>query len=158
MNRHDLEFARRTSVVRLLHALSETTLGLVLQKLDRRGHGDVGMAHATLLRNLDYNGTNLSVLASRAGVTKQAITRIARELHERGYVSIAPDPSDRRGKVVTFSRKGLQLTDAAVAVAREIEAEYAAVIGRTAVETLRRNLMRLTKELRARKSCAVGRR
>ena len=151
MNARELEFLRRTSVPRLLHELSEDSIRRGLAKLAQRGHGRVGMAHATLLRNLDYEGTGLSVLAARAGVTKQAITRIARDLHERGYVNIARDPNDARGRIVTFSRRGVSLLTETARVSREVEDEYAALLGSNTLERLRSILMRLAMARRTKK-------
>ena len=157
MNARELELLRRTSVPRLLHELSEDSVRLALAKLAGRGHGRVGMAHATLLRNLDYDGTGLSLLAARAGITKQAITRIARDLHERGYVNIARDPDDARGRIVTFSRRGVNLATQAARVSREIEAEYAELVGSKTLETLRRILMRLATARRRKQAVLSGR-
>ena len=141
----------------MLHELSEDSVRLGLAKLAARGHGRVGMAHATLLRNLDYEGTGLSLLAARAGVTKQAITRIARDLHDRGYVKITRDPNDARGRIVTFSRRGVNLVIQAAQVSREIEVEYAELVGSKTLEALRTILMRLATARRAARSPSIRR-
>lgn len=149
MNARDLEAARRTSVIRLLHELSGHTVDVAMARLRTKGHGQVGTAHAVLLRNLDYSGTSLTTLAARSNVTKQAMTRIARELNERGYVRVTPDAGDRRAKIVTFSAKGDSLIADAMAIAQEIERDYAAIVGRRAVEQMRSTLQKLVPAFRA---------
>jgi len=75
-----------------------------------------------VLSNLDLtSGTRLVALAERAGVTKQAIGPVVRELEDLGYVSTAPDPSDGRAKLVIFTRAGRQVIDEAQPIINRIE-------------------------------------
>ena len=54
--------------------------------------------HNHVLRHLDREGTRASVIAERAGLTRQAITMIVDELEEAGVVRREPDPEDGRAK------------------------------------------------------------
>ena len=138
--------ARRTAIIgRQLFYCFQLFLDRATIKLQRRGHKNIGMAQSALLRNLDFSGTQLTTIAKRAGVTKQAIIKIARDLHERRYIKIVPDPNDRRGKIVRLTPKGFRLVNDVMEVAAEVEDEVAAVIGRKEIENLRATLDSLLK-------------
>ena len=54
-------------------------------------------------------------LASAFQVTKGAMTNTLQHLEAKGYVGVAPDEKDRRGKVVNITPKGTVARDAAIA-------------------------------------------
>jgi DNA-binding MarR family transcriptional regulator len=64
--------------------------------------------HNHVLRHLDEQGTRASVIAERAGLTRQAITQIVDELEEAGVVTREPDPDDGRAKRVVYTPDGRQ--------------------------------------------------
>jgi Transcriptional regulators len=51
----------------------------------------------------------LSLTQSRAGITKQAISQLVRELEARGYVEQVPDSTDTRAKIVRLTNRGVAL-------------------------------------------------
>jgi DNA-binding MarR family transcriptional regulator len=69
---------------------------------------------------LDATGARPSTLAQRAGITKQAISQLARELEARGYVEQVPDSTDTRAKIVRLTKRGLALHAAAAEVRLEL--------------------------------------
>ena len=68
--------------------------------------------HNHVLRHLDRDGTRASVIAERAGLTRQAITQIVDELEEAGVVRREPDPEDGRAKRVVYTAAGRRGFDA----------------------------------------------
>lgn len=141
----ELEAKRVMVVGRLLFYCFKLFLDRGMTKLQRRGHNNIGMAQSVLLRNLDFSGTQITVIAKRAGVTKQAIIKIARDLQARGYLKVVPDPNDRRGKLVRLTPRGLRLVNDVLEVAAEVEGEFAAIIGWKKLENLRATLTSLLK-------------
>src|SRR5262249_30683314 len=107
------------------------------EKLHARGHRGLSLAHTTLLSYLDLEGTRVTVLAERAGMTKQAMGQLVKELEGQGYVSRRPDPSDQRAALVAFTEAGWRFLTDASAIKQEIEVEYAAILGATRLEELR---------------------
>lgn len=102
---------------------------LAYEKLHARGHDDLNIAHTALLANLDLDGTQITTLADRAGITKQAMGRLVDELETKGYVASAPDPDDKRAKRITFTDRGWQFLIDAYEIKLEIEAEYTNILG-----------------------------
>jgi DNA-binding MarR family transcriptional regulator len=87
----------------------------VMERLAARGHPDVRFPHGNVFQYLDDAGTRVSVLAERAGVTKQAMAQLVVHLEEHGYVERMPDPGDGRAKLVRATARGREV----FAIARE---------------------------------------
>jgi len=116
---------------------------LAYEKLHQCGHIGLSIRHTSLLANLDLDGTSISILAERAGMTKQAMGQLVAELSEKGYVESTPDPVDGRARQVRFLERGWQFLQDAYHVKQEIEAEYANILGETELEQLRTLLQTL---------------
>lgn len=114
-----------------------------LAKLQVRNHRVLRMAHVTLLPHFDAEGTRSTMLAERAGITKQAVGQVVDDLENAGYVTRVVDETDRRAQRVQFTAKGRTLLADVVGVKREIDAEFAGAIGATGLDTLRDLLVRL---------------
>lgn len=114
-----------------------------LEKLTARGHAGLGLAHTTLLPHLDIDGTRITTLAERAGVTKQAIGQLVADLEQRGYVERTVDQRDRRAVLVSFTEAGRRFLRDSEAIKHEIEAEYTARLGTERMAELRAALVTL---------------
>jgi len=80
-------------------------------------------------------------LAPVLGVTKQAASQVVDAMAELGLVRRDADPSDARARCVVLTERGRELLAAVEDVYRELEGEWAAVIGADAVERLRGDLL-----------------
>src|ERR1700754_5232266 len=74
--------------------------------LAERGFPDIRPAHSSVFRYIKPDGSRVSDLAELADMTKQRMGYLAANLSDMGYVTIAPDPSDARAKLVTLTEKG----------------------------------------------------
>lgn len=84
----------------------------VRETVARRGFGEIKPGHAIVLRNLGEDGARPSEMAARAGVTRQAVSKVVRDLERLGLVRRDTDPADGRGVIVRYTergRKGLEL-------------------------------------------------
>jgi DNA-binding MarR family transcriptional regulator len=118
---------------------------LAYQKLSTYGHHGLSVSHTGLLAHLDLDGTHISVLAERAGVTKQAMGQLVADLEQKGYVTRVPDEADRRAILVRFTQAGWQFLQDAYRVKQEIEAEYTKILGAEQMAQLRELLTLLVE-------------
>lgn len=102
---------------------------MVITHLAEHGHGEIRPAHSAVFQFLDDDGTTVSVLAERAGITKQAMAELVVHLEERGYVTRRPDPADRRAKLVLPTERGREVIDLAQAFVPEVESRLVTMIG-----------------------------
>jgi len=110
------------------------------ERLRARGHPGLGPSHSLLLANLDPEGTRITVLAERVGMSKQAMGQLVGDLTREGYVTRAPDPDDRRATRVAFTERGQRFLRDAYEIRREMDAEYIALLGEDRVQALRADL------------------
>lgn len=125
----ELAEARRTLLVRQLYLVFALLRDRLFRDLARRGHPGLSMQHSHLLRNLPYDGAPLAQVVRDSGVSRQAMTRVARDLEARGYLEIRDNPSDARGVFVRFTRNGLILAHDVIVCARQLEDRIVRVLG-----------------------------
>ncbi|MGB1289213.1 MAG: MarR family winged helix-turn-helix transcriptional regulator [Aggregatilineales bacterium] len=134
---------RQQNIGRLFQRAARAYSELAMQKLQTAGYDNITLVHTALIANLDIDGTRISTLADRAGISKQAMGQLANELENQQLIQRKPDPSDRRATLICFTDSGLQFLQDAYHLKLEIEAEYAAVLGAEGMETLRELLENL---------------
>lgn len=137
---------RQEHIGRLLLDAHRSFSGRAVEKLRARGHAGLGLAHTALLAHLDLDGTRVTTLAERAGMTKQGMGQLVLDLARLGYVARQPDPTDRRATLVTFTEAGWGFLRDASAIKREMEEEYVAVLGEDGLERLRASLSLLLRK------------
>lgn len=135
---------RFSSVARLLHDSFTICRGRVLEKLTSRGHPYINLSHSVVLRHIDVEGTPLSVVTRRAGVSRQAVAKVARQLEVVGYLATLPDPTDRRAKVLKLTPRGMLLFAACIEAYEAFEEELAQRIGRRRLEQFRITLQMIS--------------
>ena len=117
-----------------------------IAKLRARGHDRVTLAHTTLLPYLDPEGTSVTNLAERAGMTKQSMRQLVLDLEDKGYIKRIPDPDDRRATLVIFTVEGRRFIEDGYEVKKEIDDEYRAILGEERVEALKGSLKTLIEK------------
>ena len=125
-----VEEARRRNMRQLLLRASRVVNRHVVEGLHARGYTDLRSTHTTLLSNIDLAGSTVPVAADRAGITKQAMGRLAAELEAAGYVRVQSDPKDARARILQLTRSGKQLMLDSLEVMTELEQRYAGSLGR----------------------------
>ena len=115
----------------------------VLRALADSGFGDISVAQARIVAQIDAAGTRLTELAERAQITKQTASFLIDQVERAGYVKRVPDPSDRRARLVQLTDRGRQVTDFANSVADRVQREWSAHLGPEAMRSLRQALNRL---------------
>jgi DNA-binding MarR family transcriptional regulator len=143
----DIQQMRRTSIGRLFLRAHRAYSAWANVKMRERGYEEVSLAHTALLVNLDIKGTRLTALAERAGMTKQSMGQLATDLENKGYIQRVDDPSDKRAILVKFTEKGMQFLRDGYDVKREIEAEFATILGEGGMSQLYELLNSLLNEI-----------
>ena len=94
-----------------------------------------------VLRSLYPDGASVTDLAERCEVTKQAISQVLGPMEEMELVKRAPDPRDRRAKIVKLTKKGENALGVAVQAWGRVEQEWAALIGPAVMADVRRAIV-----------------
>lgn len=108
--------------------------------LHAHGFTDLNPVHAAMLRRVDEGGTNISDIAARMGVTKQAAAQLVARTAALGYVSCEPDPHDSRKKLVRCTKRGNRFLGYLEGVVADSVRDVAAVIGAQRLHELEETL------------------
>lgn len=99
-----------------------------VDRLRENGHPLRG-AHVRLFPFLDFDGTRLTDLAAKAGITKQSAQLLIDEMVDGGYLKRQPDPEDGRAKLIVLTPKGLRGVADGIRILASIEAEMREAVG-----------------------------
>jgi len=109
----------------LFRMLWQQTYPEMLRRVSAAGFDDIRIAHWPVLQWPGPDGERPSVIAERAGTSKQAVNHVLRDLERLGYVALRPDPDDNRARLVELTARGHALVEAmfnaAAAAERELE-------------------------------------
>ena len=105
----------------------------VLDLMGETGHAQTRRSHVNLTRHLDLAGTRITELARRAAMTNAAMTELIDQCEALGLVERVIDPTDKRARIVRFTRAGLRWLDAFGRAVAQAQAEMAAEIGKNSL-------------------------
>jgi DNA-binding MarR family transcriptional regulator len=111
-----------------------------------RGYPWFGEARSNVIGFLERDGIPQSALVKRMGLSKQAVQQLVDELVAEGVVARRPNPADKRGNIVVFTRAGLSMLGDANSVKLAIEDAYRAKLGRGAFRDLMLAMKKLNDE------------
>lgn len=115
----------------------------LLRTLEKQGITDVTLADFNVLRHLDPQGLQLTTLAEHAGLSKQGVGKMVKDLEEKGYLKVKTDKHDGRAKVVTYTLKGKKFMQKTIVIVGDIEKHYEILLGSHNYENLRESLLAL---------------
>ncbi|MEU2060907.1 MarR family winged helix-turn-helix transcriptional regulator [Streptomyces sp. NPDC013455] len=109
----------------------------LLAALEAAGAAPVSPTQVQLFAVLDDQGTTVSELARRMGVTRQTAHQAVHGLIAAGFLEQVPDPASARQRLIRRSRDGQRAHQQAVLILRRLEEQLAGRIGREHVDALR---------------------
>lgn len=140
--------ARRNS--KLYRSLTRTIRvynRMLVTRLRARGFDDFSPAFPAMLSNLDLDGTRIGVLATRAGVTRQAAGQLLREIERCGYAERRDSAHDARTTIVHFTPRGKRLLATVLELVEEIESDFAAGLKAGEFDKLQQGLFRIAERI-----------
>ena len=134
-------------LLRLLFRATHTMNAEMTRRVRARGWEGFQPSFTTLLGHLDTEGTSISTLARRIGISRQAVSQLAQAIEEAGLVERVQHPTDGGSVLVRHTEAGRRILLDALEVMETIEAEYAERAGRTEIAELKRLLAHLLGEI-----------
>ncbi|TDC37262.1 MarR family transcriptional regulator [Micromonospora sp. 15K316] len=109
--------------------LSARVQRAIFARAAEQGFEDVRPRHGAVMAYLDAEGTRPGELARLAGRNKQTMGAILDELERLGYVRRAPDPADRRARLIMPTERGLRFMEVSDALVNQIEQDLSDMLG-----------------------------
>ena len=111
-NKHEeLEEFNDSSLLRITRQTARYFTHAITDGLTLKGHHKLSARHLHVLENLSIEGTNIVSLAQRVGVTKQAMSKLVKEVADAKYVSLETDKADTRAIIVKPTEQGWLLIE-----------------------------------------------
>ena len=141
-----LEQRKRASALQLLLRCARRVDEQAVARIRAASGRPVRTAHTALLPHIDLDGTRVTEIARRLGVTKQAVAPLVDELVAWGVLEKVADPADARARRVRFAGGGAALLPG-LDVLQAFEQELAGTLGEAWPAELRDLLLRLDAAL-----------
>jgi DNA-binding MarR family transcriptional regulator len=99
--------------------------------------------HSAVFAQISPDGSRLTELARKAGMSPQAMGELVDELVDMGYVLRRPDPDDGRAKLIVLTERGWDAVAAGRQTIEGIEGQVTEILGEHGHRELRRLLSEL---------------
>jgi DNA-binding MarR family transcriptional regulator len=113
----------------LLRVPSQAIHRRLIRDLNAAGFGDLNLPHMAVLQFPGPDGVRPSVLAERAGISKQAMNQLLGTLEGLGYITRAPLPHEGGARVVRLTKRGNAVYAKIGDILRDVEREWTAELG-----------------------------
>ena len=98
---------QKINLVRVLRQTVRAMTHEISRELNQAGHPNLSARHLNVFENLETSGNNIVSLANRAGISKQAMSKLVKEVTAEGYITIVTDKRDSRLQNVTLTERGI---------------------------------------------------
>jgi DNA-binding MarR family transcriptional regulator len=112
------------TVIALFRRTARLMVDEVVERFASVGYADMQPPFHPVFECIDPEGTRLTELAARAGITHQSMGELVAALEQRGYVERVPDPTDRRARLVRLTHEGRKAARIGLDQIRAIEAAW----------------------------------
>ena len=143
MSRPHIPTPDRTPLIALVDRASRALQSDMVRAANRQGHPEIKFAHNAVFSTLNESGARAIDMAARAGITRQSMGEIIREMVALGILEMRPDPHDGRAKLVTYTTAGLELAREGFQHIIDLEKSFIAEFGDDEYQIVRRVLGRL---------------
>lgn len=125
----------------LLRLPAEAIHRRLIAELNAAGFEELRLTHMPVLQFPGPDGVRPSLLAERAGVSKQAMNQLLKSLQGSGYVVRSDLPGEGHARVVRFTERGWAAYNKILAILRDIEREWRAELGPRRFDALKSLLL-----------------
>lgn len=139
----DPEYVRMYGYAKIISVLKKQLDRWAMRELTKKGFKDFKIAYMPVIMNIDLHGTRNFDLATCAKMTKQAMSKLVKELQKKGYVSARADANDKRGVVFTLTSRGNDFVTGARQCFSGLMNEYRKEFGKKNFDELTNKLLNI---------------
>lgn len=115
-------------------------------RMSELGFEDIRPAHGFMFKFINPDGATGIEIAEYLGITKQAVSKMVDYLEKSGYVMRQTHPTDKRGKIIVLTERGLLVMKVKEEILAEIEQRWIESIGTERMQMLKEDLIKLIYE------------
>ena len=110
------------------------------REMAARGLDDLWVRHLDVIRRISPAGNTVTELAGMAGLSKQTVGPVVRELERAGIAVVGPHPDDGRARLIRLAAAGTSGMERANHAVRELTAQYRSRMGAEGLDELEEGL------------------
>lgn len=114
-------------------------------RLEKAGFADVRPAYGFVLLYVREHDAGVQEIAELMGTSKQAASKLLAGMEAARLVERVANPEDRRARRVLLTKRGRRMLSAVEAIYRDLEAEWADVVGARELERVRTHLVSVVR-------------
>ncbi|NLR82713.1 MarR family winged helix-turn-helix transcriptional regulator [Chitinophaga eiseniae] len=138
---------RPDSLARLINQFKKDMDQRITERIQERGYKNFKLGDMVLLVHIDPHGTINNDLARKARISKQAMSKVVKNLEAENYISSRKHDTDNRASLIFLTEKGKEFMINVYEAVYEIQAGYEAIIGADALSDLKTILKKLNAGL-----------
>lgn len=115
----------------------------LIAELNAAGFDDLRLPHIAVLQFPGPDGVRPSVLAERAGISKQAMNQLLGSLEVLGYLVRSDAPDQGRTRIIRFTKRGRTAYSKIHDILRDVEREWSSELGAKDFSALKTLLLRV---------------
>lgn len=139
---------RPDSLARLINLFKKDIDLRITQRIQERGYKNFKLGDMVLLVHIDAQGTINNDLARKARISKQAMSKVVKNLEAENYISTRKHDTDNRASIIFLTEKGKEFMINVYEGVDEIQALYENIIGADALAELKTILKKLNVGLK----------
>ncbi|MGC1462699.1 MAG: MarR family transcriptional regulator [Terracidiphilus sp.] len=101
----------------------------IIAALNAAGFDELALPHIAVFQYPGPDGIRPSILAERAGISKQAMNQLLKSLENLGYIARSDSPDEGRSRIVRLTKRGHAAFSKIYGILLEIEREWTAELG-----------------------------
>jgi len=113
----------------LLRVPAQTIHRRIIRELNAAGFDQLRLPHMAVLQFPGPDGVRPSILAERAGISKQALNQLLRSLEGFDYVVRSDVVGDGNARVVRLTKRGRAAYSKIIDILRDIERDWSTELG-----------------------------
>lgn len=130
-------------IARLMAMAFRSIIDELHRRLAERGFHDVRPAFGFALLAARDGTATAQDITRLMGTSKQAAAKLLESMEERDLVRRTGDPDDRRARRISLTPRGEEVLATVESIYRDIEEEWASILGRRKLESLRADLVQV---------------
>ena len=138
-----MDTQRDLPLIAVLSQLRDAIGAELFARLTALGFAELRPAHGCVFGNIDDEGSRLTDLAARSGLTKQSVGEAVADLQKLGFVERVSDPADGRAKIIQLTHHGREALTASEEIFADIEGRFAEDVGEERYAQFRETLLEL---------------
>jgi DNA-binding MarR family transcriptional regulator len=127
----------------LLRVPAQAIQRRLIAELNAAGFDELRLPHMAVLQFPGPDGARPSVIAERAGMSKQAMNQLLKSLEGFGYLVRSDSPDEGRARIVRFTKRGRAVHAKMIDTLRDIEREWSDELGAKRFAELKELLLRV---------------